>query len=109
MTYSLDLRERVVSFVKSGGSKAEASHRYHISPRTILYWMKRDDLAPNPTFMRQRKINKDDLKRHVEENPNLLLRERAVYFKVHISSLSRSLRSMNIVKKTKDGILNDAL
>jgi len=31
MTYSLDLRERVVDFVLSGGSKAEASRRYQIS------------------------------------------------------------------------------
>ena len=35
MTYSLDLRQRVVNFVKKGGSKAEASRRYEMGRDTI--------------------------------------------------------------------------
>ena len=104
MTYSLDLRKRVVSYINDGGSAHKAASVFDISVRTIHYWMKRENLSPNPSFSRQRKINKADLKRHVDANPNLLLRERAVIFNVHMSSLSRSLRKMNIVKKTKDAI-----
>jgi hypothetical protein len=62
------------------------------------------NLAPNPSFLRQRKINKADLRLHVDEYPHLLLRERASIFNVHISSLGKALRKMNIVKKTKDAI-----
>ncbi len=32
MTYSIDLRKRVVEFVRQGGSKAEASRRYEVYP-----------------------------------------------------------------------------
>ena len=31
MTYSLDLRKRVVGFVENGGSKAEASRRFGVA------------------------------------------------------------------------------
>lgn len=104
MTYSLDLRERVVSYVNDGGNVHKAASIFDISKRTIHYWMKKKDLSPKPTFLRQRKINKDDLRRHVEEYPSLLLRERALIFNVHISSLGKALRKMGIVKKTKGGI-----
>lgn len=104
MTYSLDLRERVVSYMNDGGSANKASSIFDVSVRTIHYWMKRKDLSPKPSFSRQRKINKAKLKQHVEEHPNLLLRERADIFGVHISSLSRSMGKMKIVKKTKDAI-----
>ena len=104
MTYSLDLRERVVSYINDGGGAHKAASVFNISIRTIHYWMKKKDLSPKPSLLRQRKINKADLKRHVEEYPSLLLRERAVIFNVHISSLGKSLRKMNIVKKTKGAI-----
>ncbi|MCK4945855.1 MAG: hypothetical protein KAS59_06290, partial [Alphaproteobacteria bacterium] len=58
MTYSLDLRERVVSFVNNGISCEEASSIFSISCRTIYYWMKQKDLSPKPSFSRKRKINK---------------------------------------------------
>ena len=109
MAYSLDLRERVVSFVNSGMSCEEASSTFSISCRTIYYWMKRKNLSPTLSFSRERKINKADLKHHVEKHPHLLLRERASVFNVHISSLSRSLRKMNIVKKTKNDMQNATL
>ena len=35
MSYSLDFRELVVNYVKSGGSKAEASRRFQVSEATI--------------------------------------------------------------------------
>ena len=41
MTYSLDLRQRVVDFVKkNGGSKAEASRVYDVSIWCVYDWCK---------------------------------------------------------------------
>ncbi|MCK5658934.1 MAG: hypothetical protein KAH96_03540 [Alphaproteobacteria bacterium] len=71
--------------------------------------MTQRNITSKPSFSRKRKINKANLKRHVEEHPHLLLRERAAVFNVHISSLSRSLRKMNIVKKTKNDMQNATL
>jgi transposase len=46
MTYSLDLRQRVVDFVKNGGSKAEASRVYEVSEWCVYEWCKRIELKP---------------------------------------------------------------
>ena len=99
MTYSLDLRKRVISYVSSGGSKAEASSRFNVSLRTIYYWFRRSDLTPKPPGSRHRKIDKASLIKHVKQVPDMLLSERAAYFGVHESSMSRALSKMNIRKK----------
>ena len=39
------------------------------------------------------------LRRHVEEDSDMLLHERAEVFDVHTSSISRALKAMKIVKK----------
>ncbi len=39
MTYSIDLRKRVVEFVQGGGSKAEASRRYKVSLWCVNDWL----------------------------------------------------------------------
>ncbi len=56
MTYSIDLRKRVVKFVKDGGSKAEASRRYEVSLWCVNDWCQRQDLTPKPQQRRQRKL-----------------------------------------------------
>ena len=44
MTYSIDLRKRVVEFVLDGGLKAEASRRYKVSLWCVNNWCQREDL-----------------------------------------------------------------
>jgi len=100
MTYSLDLRKRVVSFVERGGTRVEASRRYDVHYDTVRNWLRRDDLRPKTHGSRQRKLDKAILAKHVQDFPNLLLRERAAYFCVDPSAVWYSLRAMKIVKKT---------
>lgn len=99
MTYSLDLRERVISHVENGGSQAEAARIFSINYRTISYWRKKADLKPKKHGLRNRKIDKNKLMNDVEQNPGALLRERAVSFNVHPSAISYALKKMKIVKK----------
>ena len=99
MTYSLDLREAVISYINNGGSKIEAMRIFNISRATLYRWSGMDDLRPKPSGLRHRKIDKTTLKKHVEEHPDMYLRERAEIFDVHISSLSRMLKKLRIVKK----------
>lgn len=35
MTYSVDLRQRVVAFVKAGGAKVEAARRFSVSEGSV--------------------------------------------------------------------------
>ena len=39
MSYSSDLRKRVLDFVHNGGSKAEASRTYNVSRTSIYNWL----------------------------------------------------------------------
>ena len=101
MTCSIDLRERVVNFVRSGGSKAEASRRFSVSRRTVYNWLKRDTLSPKAHGSRHRKIDKAALRSYIKSHPDVLLRELSAVFKVSIGALSRCLSKMGIVKKTE--------
>lgn len=99
MTYSLDLRKRVVKFVKDGGSKAEASRRYEVSRWCVYDWCQRSDLAPKKVERRSRKLDWAALRRTersegVQENPDALLRERAERFGVHINAIFYALKQM---------------
>lgn len=100
MTYHTPHRKAVLTFIEEGGSKAEASRIYKISRDTIYRWLLLDDLTPQPPpKTRHRKIDKAALQRHVEAEPDLYLRERAAIFNVHVSSMSRALKSLQIAKK----------
>lgn len=106
MTYSIDLRERVVDYVRSGGSQAEASRLFKVTSRSIYNWLRSDDLCPKAHTQRRRKLSKECLAAHVRDFPDALLRERAAHFNVSIPSIWAALRKMNIVKKN-DKICGD--
>jgi len=104
MAYSVDLRKRVVGFVNNGGSKAEASRRYGVSLWCVNDWFKRDDLEPKPSSVRNRKIDREGLRRHVQLYPDALLRERAEHFGVHNSAIWYQMHKMNLTHKKSDAL-----
>lgn len=106
MTYSLDLRQRVVKLVENGGSKAEASRRYEVSRWCVADWCQRSNLAPKKVKRRARKLDWEDLRRDVQKNPDALLRERAKYFGVHINSIWYALKEMKQTRK-KNALCTD--
>jgi len=100
MTYQTPHRIAAISFIKEGGSKADAARLFKVSRDTLYRWLRLKDLTPKPPpKTRHRKIDKAALQRHVEENPDMFLHERAVIFGVHPSAISYSLKRMKIVKK----------
>ena len=103
MTYSLDIRERAVEYVRSGGSQSEASQIFGITTRTLYGWLHREDLSPRRCGPRRRKLDKAALAAHVQTHPDALLRERATAFGVSSVAIFKALRRMQVTKK------NDAL
>jgi len=99
MTYGIELRERVLSYIEEGGSHAVAARLFKVTPRTIYNWQHRQNLAPKKHGPRQRKLDKLALERHVDENPDALLRERAAHFGVHVNAIWVALHALNVVKK----------
>ena len=99
MTYSIGLREAAISYINNGGSKVDAARIFNISRNTLYRWLRMDDLHPQKSGFRHRKINKMALKAHAQEFPDMYLHERAVIFGVHTSSMGRMLKKLGIVKK----------
>lgn len=99
MTCSVDLRERVVSYVRSGGGKAKAARRFSVSRQTVYNWTSRDDLSPRQHSPRRRKIDKAALAQHIKDHPDALLRERAAHFGVCTNAIWEMMRTLGFVKK----------
>lgn len=100
MTYHTPHRIAVLSFIKEGGSKVEASRLFKVSRDTIYRWLEMEDVSPKPPpKTRHRKIDKAALVRHVERYGDMYLRERAEHFGVHPSSIGRALAKLKIGKK----------
>ena len=105
MAYSLDLRQRVVKFVKEGGSKSEAHRRFGISLWCVNTWCKRKTLQTTYSHQgRPRKLKLEALKRHIQRYPDMLLRERAEHFNVHINSIWHACRLLKITHKKNTSI-----
>jgi len=103
MSYSIDLRRRAVSYVRSGGTQTEASKIFQVSRKTLYTWLNRQDLTPKKPTGRKRKVDLKALSDHVKAHPDMYLRERAAHFGVHINAIWVGLQRLKIVKK------NDAL
>ena len=102
MTYSVDLREKVVAFVQNGGGQAEAARHFDVSLWCVRDWLARPDLEPQQKDVpRQRKLDKDKLCLHVRDNPDATLRERASHFGVRISSMGWALQRLKLTHKKR--------
>lgn len=101
MTYNIDLRSRVISFVSSGGSRKKASRYFKVSIWCVHDWCRRGEgnLEARQHGRRNRKLNWGALKQHIEVHPAMLLRERAAHFEVHISAIWYACRQMALSHK----------
>ncbi len=99
MAYSMDLRERVVNYVRGGGSKAEAARRYEVSEATVYAWLKRENLQPTVVSRRRRKIDWQALEKHVHQHPDATLKDRGKQFGVNASAICYALKALQITRK----------
>ncbi len=85
MTYSTDLRERMMKYVREGGSKAEAARRYAVSEAT--------------SARRRRKIDWEALESHVQQHPEATIKDRAKQFAVNPSTIWCALKELQITSE----------
>ena len=108
--YSDDLRGRVVRYVTSGHSKAEASRKYEISYRTIERWMNcyRDtgkttaERAGRPVGTG--KVNAIKLEASVDADSDKTLKERGKEFGVSAAALCKAMRRLKISHKKNTAV-----
>ncbi|MCY3548957.1 MAG: IS630 transposase-related protein [Candidatus Poribacteria bacterium] len=103
MAYSTDLRKRVLDFVNTGGSKAEAERTFRVSRRTIYNWLETEDPfareKPGPKVPRN--IDYDVLRQHVAEVRDATLAERSKHFGVSKGCISYAFEKLNITRKKR--------
>ena len=76
--YALDLRERVVKFIQSGGSKAEAARRFDLARSSVCRYLaavQKGALAPKKSWGHWRKLDPEKLQAHVQKHPDATLKE----------------------------------
>ncbi|MGL5784038.1 MAG: IS630 transposase-related protein, partial [Alphaproteobacteria bacterium] len=77
-TYSQDLREKVVRFIKQGGGKSEAASLFKIGRATIHRWLRlhaSGNLKPKKRTSFHQKMDVEQLKAYVSANPDHTLKE----------------------------------
>lgn len=106
MSYSKDLRTRVVEFIESGGGKTEACRLFGVSRHIIYKWcrIKKEtgDVVDKPPNRKPwKKINSDVLLARVEKNPEAKQSEHASFFNVSVVAISKALRRLKITRKKR--------
>ena len=103
MSYSLDLRKRVLDFLSNGGSKAEASRRYNVSRMCIYKWLAAEDplRCQKPGPRGPHRLDYNALKQHVADFPDHTQQERATHFQVSKSCINYALGKLNITRKKR--------
>jgi transposase len=107
MSYSKDLRRRVVKYVRQGGSKAEAARRFDVGVWTVHAWLRRgDDQTPHkPGPQGSSKIDMKKLATLVgERGTDLMLKEIAKQFSVDQSTVSKALKRLGVSRKKNHAV-----
>jgi transposase len=104
MSYSIDLRKRVVDYVENGGRIAQATGIFQVVVATIYRWLGRTDFRATKVKRRKRKLDWKALENDVKENPDARLIDRAKKFGVRPSAISYALKEMKITRKKKNGV-----
>lgn len=102
--YSLDLREKVMAYIASGGGKREASKVFNIGEDTIYRWIRRQKAGSLAAIKRTQypcKLSSYELIKYVEENNDHTLTQMALALKVGRSTVFRWLKRLNITRKKR--------
>ena len=69
MSYSLDLRQKVINFVENGGTIAKAAHTFGIGIASTYRYLSRSKMSVTKVKSRQRKLDWKELEKDVKQNP----------------------------------------
>lgn len=110
MAYSNDLRKRVIEYVLSGGRKTDAAKRFDVHRQTVQKWIRNYKLnAKIPVAKKtgpksSRKLSEKKLLQVISTQPDATLKELALEFSVHYSTIFYALKKLGISRKKNMGL-----
>lgn len=105
MSYSVDYRKRVLTYLEEGHTQAEAQKVFKVGATTIKAWKRL--LSEGKTLVKKTPIRtprvypSDKLRAYVKEHPQALLKEIAEHFGGSISGADFALRREKITLKKR--------
>lgn len=113
MSYSIDLRKKVIEFVETKGSAAEAAQLFNISERTIYNWLKKKkvngSIEDKPPLRPWRKLNPELLIKCVEEHSDWTLSEFAHHFNSIPSTICEAFKRLKITRKKRHFVTKNGM
>jgi Transposase and inactivated derivatives len=100
--YSLDLRERILRYVRDGGKKTDAARQFNVGRDTVYRYLRADadgTLEPRTPRRRWRKLDPQKLAGHVAEHADATPGEIGEVFGVSVSCVWAALRKLRITLK----------
>lgn len=103
--YSIDLRKKVISFIKSGNSQKRATEVFDLNKATVNRWWLRDKreghVNPRKNLGRKGVLDKGLLIKHIKDNPEFRLSDISLAFKVSKVSAYYHLKKLGYSYKKK--------
>ncbi|MGG2142268.1 IS630 family transposase [Symbiopectobacterium sp. RP] len=98
MNYSIDFRRKVISTREEEGlSIRETAKQFRIGPASVSRWI--NQIASKASTTRQRKIDKSELIKDVEQYPDAYQKERAERFGVCQKAIWQALKKLGLTYK----------
>lgn len=113
MSYSVDLRERALSAVRNGHTKAEVSEMFGLGVNTLRDWENLEaetgSLENRPLNRTGYKIDREKLVEWYRKNPYSTNKETAIAFNCSVSGIRSAKKVLGITrKKTQFNMQNAA-
>lgn len=109
MSYSFDLRKRVVVYVLGGGQVTQAAALFGVHRQTVQNWMKMERseglrAADKPGPKGGRKVTEEALRQAVSDRSDARLKELGETLQVHPSTVSYACKKWGVSRKKNVGL-----
>lgn len=106
MSYSLDLRKKVIKYVMSGGTRVSASKIFNLGEKTVRTWVKRFKETGDYDRLPQSggatsKVKKEIFIDYIKANPDKTLKEIGNNFNMSHEGAAYNLRKYGFTYKKK--------
>jgi len=105
MAYSIDLRSRVIDFLREGHTQEETGTIFNVGVSTIKRWLtllsETGNLEKRPLNRSASKYDSEKLKAYIEENPDAFLKEIAEHFGGSITGAFYALEREKLTYKKR--------